>query len=72
MWGNSRVIRIPVFMDAKNLQAFVDEDLRHGSKKWDTETNVDLCELIQFQTAKEKPALRGLCLDNWQVATSAT
>nr|DAX81999.1 MAG TPA: NOGCT domain protein [Caudoviricetes sp.] len=39
MWGNSRVIGIPVFMDAKNLQAFVDKDLRHGSKKWDTETN---------------------------------
>ena len=33
MWGNSRVIGIPVFMDAKNLQAFIDEDLRHGSKK---------------------------------------
>lgn len=56
MWGNSRVIRIPVFMDAKNLQAFVDEDLHHGSKKWNTETNVDLCKLIQFQTAQKKPA----------------
>ena len=33
MWGNSRVIGIPVFMDAKNLQAFIDEGLRHGSKK---------------------------------------
>lgn len=42
-------------MDAKNLQPFIDEDLRHGSKKWNTETNVDLCELIQFQTAKRKP-----------------
>lgn len=31
--GNSRVIGIPVFMDAKNLQVFIDEDLRHGSKK---------------------------------------
>ncbi len=31
--GNSRVIGIPVFMDAKNLQAFIDEDLRYGSKK---------------------------------------
>lgn len=47
-------------MDTKNLQVFIDEDLRHGSKKWDTETNVDLCELIQFQTAKEKPARGGL------------
>ena len=56
MWGNPRVIGIPVFMDAKNLQVFIDEDLRHGSKKWNTETNVDLCELIQFQTVKEKPA----------------
>lgn len=53
------MIRIPVFMDAKNLQAFVDEDLRHGSKKWNTETNVDLCELIQFQTAKESPRMAG-------------
>ena len=26
--GNSRVIGIPVFMDAKNLQPFIDEDLR--------------------------------------------
>lgn len=31
--GNSRVIGIPVFMDVKNLQVFIDEDLRHGSKK---------------------------------------
>ena len=31
--GNSRVIGIPVFMDAKNLQAFIDEDLRHVIKK---------------------------------------
>lgn len=60
MWGNSRVIGIPVFMDTKNLQVFIDEDLRYGSKKWDTETNVDLCELIQFQTAKRKPARGGL------------
>lgn len=58
--GNSRVIGIPVFMDVKNLQVFIDEDLRYGSKKWNTETNVDLCELIQFQTAKEKPARGGL------------
>ena len=58
--GDSRVIGIPVFMDAKNLQAFIDEDLRHVIKKWDTETNVDLCELIQFQTAKRKPAHGGL------------
>lgn len=63
MWGNSRVIGIPVFMDTKNLQVFIDEDLRHGSKKWNTETNVDLCELIQFQTAKEKPAHGGLKKD---------
>ena len=33
MWGNHRVIGIPVFIDAKNLQVFIDEDLRHGSKK---------------------------------------
>lgn len=31
--GNSRVIGIPVFMDAKNLQSFIDEDLRHVIKK---------------------------------------
>lgn len=56
------MIGIPVFMDAKNLQVFIDEDLRHGSKKWNTETNVDLCELIQFQT-KKKPAHGGLKKD---------
>lgn len=27
------MIGIPVFMDAKTLQVFIDEDLRHGSKK---------------------------------------
>ncbi len=52
------MIGIPVFMDAKNLQVFIDEDLRHGSKKWNTETNVDLCELIQFQTKKKARAWR--------------
>lgn len=57
MWGDSRVIGIPVFMDAKNLQAFIDEDLRHVIKKWDTETNVDLCELIQLP--KKSPRVAG-------------
>ena len=60
------MIGIPVFMDAKNLQVFIDEDLRHGSKKWNTGTNVDLCELIQFQTAKKSPRMAGLVIDNEQ------
>lgn len=33
--GNSRQINVPVFMDAKNLQPFIDEDLRAVIKKVD-------------------------------------
>ena len=31
--GNSRVIGIPTFMDAKNLQPYVNEDVRNVIKK---------------------------------------
>lgn len=65
MWGNSRVIGIPVFMDTKNLQVFIDEDLRHGSKKWNP---YDFhfffyCKFMRFRRQKKSPRMAGLVVD---------
>ena len=51
-------------MDAKNLQAFIDEDLRHAIKKVEYRNKLSEARKSHFtnqlQTAKEKPALGGL------------
>ncbi|MEV0203535.1 hypothetical protein [Nonomuraea sp. NPDC050691] len=55
------MIGIPVSMDAKNLQAFIDEDLRHGSKKWNP---YDFhfffyCKFMRFRRQKKSPRMAG-------------